>query len=166
MTRIESLIMNLILPLPSILNEKFWAYYSQSPEMATDYFYRLSQNSNYIKTREIQRNTRFDCVSKYGKLEITINLSKPEKDPKNIIKERYISDNQYPLCALCFETEGFMGNSKITSRINHRIIRLNLEGKTFGFQYSPYSYFDQHSIFNNEEHTLELSNICYASQNF
>lgn len=158
LTRIESLIMNLILPLPSILNEKFWAYYSQSPEKATDYFYRLSQDSNYIKTRETQRNTKFDGPSQYGNLEITINLSKPEKDPKSILKNRDCSNNQYPLCALCFETEGFMGNSKIPSRINHRIIRLNLEGKTFGFQYSPYSYFDQHSIFINEEHTDMIVN--------
>ncbi len=148
----EARIMDLITPLPSEVNHVFWDKYNESPEDATDYFYNLSQQNDYIKTRNIAKNIIFSGESEYGDLEVTINLSKPEKDPKEIAKASEQASVHYPKCALCMENEGYEGHANHAARQNHRIIRLDLPKETYGFQYSPYVYYNEHSIFLNETH--------------
>lgn len=150
--QMEAAIMDLITPLPSQVNANFWALYQEDKAKATDYFYSLSQTNDYIKTRNIAKNIEFKTPSKYGALDITINLSKPEKDPREIAKERQQVQTNYPLCALCIENEGYQGHLKHAARQNHRIIRLTVGEEVYGFQYSPYVYFNEHSIFLNAVH--------------
>lgn len=149
---LEARIMDLITPLPSSLNQKFWDKYQANPEQATDYFYELSQQNDYIKTRNIAKNIIFTGQSEYGDLEVTINLSKPEKDPKEITKALTQESVDYPKCVLCMENEGYEGHANHAARQNHRIIRIDLPEETYGFQYSPYVYYNEHSIFLNETH--------------
>jgi galactose-1-phosphate uridylyltransferase, family 2 len=146
-------LMNFITPPPSQVNRTFWQLYKdQGPEAATDYFYRLCKENDYIKTRAIAKNSVFASPTAYGDLEITINLSKPEKDPKEIALARKMPDNGYPLCQLCMENEGYFGRVNYPARSNHRIIRLNLTGEKWGLQYSPYAYFKEHCIFLDHKH--------------
>ena len=140
-------LLNFIVPRPSIVNQKFWESYQLSPQKAIADFYQMSKASDYIKTRAIARNIYFTAGSKYGDLEITINLSKPEKDPKDIAAVRYKKAVSYPQCQLCMENEGYLGHSNYPARTNHRIIRFKLGNETWGFQYSPYAYFNEHCIF-------------------
>lgn len=148
----EALIMDTITPLPSQVNHKFWAYYQKQPSAATNYFYHLSQQNNYIKMRAISKNIHYFAASPYGELEITINLSKPEKNPKEIAAALQLPKNSYPDCALCIENEGFFGSLNQAARSNHRIINLDLSGEQWGFQYSPYAYFNEHAIVLNHVH--------------
>jgi len=148
----EAKIMNLVTPLPSDVNERFWKKYNQNKKSATDYFYKLSRDNNYIKTRSIAKNIFFETTSPYGNLEITINLSKPEKDPKEIAALTKVVSSNYPKCVLCLENEGHQGNSSQPARENHRIVRMNVNNETYGMQYSPFVYYNEHSIFINEEH--------------
>jgi UDPglucose--hexose-1-phosphate uridylyltransferase len=134
------------------VNAYFAQYYSKDPVQATDYFFKLSKDNDYIKTREIARNIIFPAKTEYGELEITINLSKPEKDPKWIAAERKLKKVGYPECMLCMENEGYKGRLNYPARTNHRIIRMNLDGESWGFQYSPYAYYDEHCIILSEEH--------------
>jgi len=145
-------LMDLVTPLPSALNQTFWNKYQTSPQAATDYFYQLSKANDYIKTRAIAKNVVFPVTTDFGDLEITINLSKPEKDPKAIAAARNQPQDGYPLCQLCMENEGYLGRLGYPARSNHRIIRLTLGGETWGFQYSPYAYFNEHSIFLDQVH--------------
>ncbi|MFC6295228.1 UDP-glucose--hexose-1-phosphate uridylyltransferase [Lactiplantibacillus daoliensis] len=145
-------LMDLVTPLPSVLNQTFWNKYQTSPQTATDYFYHLSQANDYIKTRAIAKNVVFPAKTDFGELEITINLSKPEKDPKAIAAAKDAPENGYPLCQLCLENEGYLGRLGYPARSNHRVIRLTLGGETWGFQYSPYAYFNEHSIFLDRVH--------------
>lgn len=145
-------LMDLVTPIPSVVNQTFWDKYQISPETATNYFYNLSKNNDYIKTRAIAKNIAFDTKTDFGDLEITINLSKPEKDPKAIAAARNQPENGYPLCQLCMENEGYLGRLGYPARSNHRIVRMTLGGQTWGFQYSPYAYFGEHSIFLDEVH--------------
>ncbi|MCH4010078.1 UDP-glucose--hexose-1-phosphate uridylyltransferase [Companilactobacillus sp.] len=145
-------LMDLITPLPSVVNHTFWDLYQDSPEKATNYFYDLSRKNDYIKTRAIAKNIAFDTKTDFGDLEITINLSKPEKDPKAIAAARNQPENGYPLCQLCLQNEGYLGRLGYPARSNHRVIRMTLGGETWGFQYSPYAYFGEHSIFLDEVH--------------
>lgn len=146
-------IMDLVTPKPSEVNKIFWQNYKQSPELATDYFFELSKQNNYIKTREIANNIAFSYESDYGNLEITINLSKPEKDPKEIaLAAKAKKSTNYPSNLLVVENEGFKGHLTHPGRSNHRIIRMDLQGDAWGFQYSPYSYYNEHSIFLAIEH--------------
>ncbi|KRL65777.1 UDP-glucose--hexose-1-phosphate uridylyltransferase [Companilactobacillus versmoldensis] len=145
-------LLDLVTPLPSVLNHNFWDKYQVSPEAATNYFYQISRDNNYIKTRAIAKNVVFDTPTDFGDLEITINLSKPEKDPKAIAAARNQPENGYPLCQLCMENEGYLGRLGYPARSNHRIIRMTIGGQTWGFQYSPYAYFGEHSIFLDEVH--------------
>lgn len=149
---LEASIMDLLMPKPSDLNRDFWQLYGENPEVATDYFYNLSKQSNYIKTREIAKNIAFTGETKYGDLQITINLSKPEKDPVEIAKAKSMPQVHYPKCALCMENEGYRGHINHAARQNHRIIRLDLANGLYGFQYSPYSYYNEHSIFLSDKH--------------
>ena len=149
---LEAQLMDLMTPPPSVVNAYFAQYYSKDPVQATDYFFKLSKDNDYIKTREIARNIIFPAKTAYGELEITINLSKPEKDPKQIAAERQMKKVDYPECMLCMENEGYKGRMNYPARTNHRIIRMNLDGESWGFQYSPYAYYDEHCIILSEEH--------------
>lgn len=145
-------LMDLMTPPPSVVNAYFAQYYSKDPVQATDYFFKLSKDNDYIKTRELARNIIFPAKTEYGELEITINLSKPEKDPKQIAAERQAEKVDYPKCLLCMENEGYKGRLNYPARTNHRIIRMNLDGESWGFQYSPYAYYNEHCIILSEEH--------------
>ena len=145
-------LMNFITPIPSAVNEKFWSTYQESPEKAVNDFYQLSKDNDYIKLSAIAKNIAFRSETKYGSLEITINLSKPEKDPKAIAAEKLIKASNYPKCLLCMENEGYQGRVNYPARANHRIIRMKLGDEEWGLQYSPYSYFNEHVIFLNTKH--------------
>lgn len=147
-------IMNTFLPKPSEVEKVFKQKYAESPEKATDYFYRLSQHSNYIQTNRIKKNIHFKTETKYGELDITINLSKPEKSPEEIKRERELQLDHvnYPKCALCRENEGYAGRIGHAARSNHRIISIPFEDETWYFQYSPYVYYNEHSILLSREH--------------
>ncbi|WP_040537141.1 UDP-glucose--hexose-1-phosphate uridylyltransferase [Schleiferilactobacillus shenzhenensis] len=141
-------LMDLYTPTPGLVNREFWKRYEESPEAATNYFHSLSENNDYIQTRRIAKNIRYLTPTDYGKLEITINLSKPEKDPKAIAAAAKQKNNtNYPQCQLCLQNEGYKGRLDYPARSNHRIIRFDINGHHWGFQYSPYAYFNEHSIF-------------------
>ena len=148
----EAKLMDFITPKPSQINATFGQKYQDSPQAATQYFYDLACQVNQVKTRDIARNIAFTHATKYGDLEITINLSKPEKDPKAIAAAKLIKASSYPACQLCLENEGFYGIGNKPARSNHRIVRLEINGEKWGFQYSPYAYFNEHSILLNEKH--------------
>ena len=151
---LSSKIMDLVTPRPSEVNEKFWEDYETNPQLATDNFFEMSKRNNYIKTREIAQNIAFTYEDEtYGEIQITINLSKPEKDPKEIeLAAKFEQSTNYPKNALVVENEGFIGNLTHPGRSNHRIIRMDLKGDEWGFQYSPYAYYNEHSIFLAIEH--------------
>ncbi|WP_430603381.1 galactose-1-phosphate uridylyltransferase [Enterococcus sp. DIV0724b] len=148
----EAQLMDFLTPPPSVVNALFAQHYEKDPADATDYFFKLSQENDYIKTRAIAKNIVFPAETEYGQLEITINLSRPEKDPKQIAAERQAAQVDYPKCVLCMENEGYKGRTNYPARTNHRIIRMNLDGESWGFQYSPYAYYNEHSIILFEEH--------------
>lgn len=149
---LEAQLTDLLTPSPSAVNERFYQLYSDSPVTATDYFYQLCKNNNYIKTKAIAQNIVFPTESDYGTLEITINLSRPEKDPKQIAAERNSISVGYPKCLLCMENEGYKGRINHPARTNHRIIRMTVNDEPWGFQYSPYAYYNEHAIILSEEH--------------
>ena len=143
---------DLITPRPSVVNHEFWEKYQQSPDTATNWFYNLCTSNDYVKVAAIKKNVVFDKPTKYGNLEITINLSKPEKDPKAIAAAAHDTKKKYPQCALCMENEGYKGRLGQAARSNHRIIRMMIGGHKWGFQYSPYAYFNEHCIFLDSKH--------------
>lgn len=148
---LEAQIMDVITPAPSIVNRDFWENYREAPLRATNEFYELCRDNDYIKTRQIAKNQHFYYDSKYGKLDITINLSKPEKTKKDI-EEAQKATGDYPACQLCAENEGYRGRIGISGRTNHRVIRVPLGGETWGLQYSPYSYYQEHCIVFTKKH--------------
>ena len=145
-------LMDLVTPCPSQVNRDFWDTYAQSPEQAIADFYQLSQKNDYIKLKAIAKNIAYRVPSDYGELEITINLSKPEKDPKEIAAAKLLKSSNYPQCQLCMENEGYHGRVNHPARSNHRIIRFDISGQEWGFQYSPYAYFNEHCIFLDSKH--------------
>ena len=147
-------IMNVFMPKPSEVNRVFYEKYKDKPEAATDYFYELSRASNYIQTKQIAKNITYTADTEYGTLDITINLSKPEKDPKQIAKEREMKPvhASYPKCLLCAENEGYAGRINHPARSNHRMVRVPVEGETWFLQYSPYLYYNEHCILLADEH--------------
>lgn len=146
-------IMNCFIARPSVINQTFNEKYNQSPEAATDYFYNLSKNSNYIQMNRIAKNISYKVGTAYGTMDITINLSKPEKDPEQIKREREMKQNlNYPKCLLCKENEGYVGRTGHPARANHRIIQIPLFGENWYLQYSPYVYYNEHSILLSEQH--------------
>lgn len=149
---LEAQLMDFLTPPPSVVNAFFAQHYAKQPEDATNYFFQLCQENDYIKTRAIAKNVVFPAETEYGNLEITINLSKPEKDPKEIAAMRSVATVNYPKCMLCMENEGYKGRVDYPARTNHRIIRMNLNGESWGFQYSPYAYYNEHCIILSEEH--------------
>lgn len=148
----EAQMMDFLTPPPSVVNAFFAQHYEQDPAAATDYFYHLSRENDYIKTRAIAKNIVFSAETLYGDLEITINLSRQEKDPKQIAAASRAIQEEYPKCLLCMENEGYKGRTTYPARTNHRIIRMNLSGESWGFQYSPYAYYNEHSIILSEKH--------------
>ncbi len=146
-------LMNLFLDKPSVINKTFFEKYAESPETATNYFYKLSQLNNYIKVTRIAKNKEYTTVSPYGPIQLTINLSKPEKDPKQIALEKLMPSTNYPPCLLCVENEGYNGTLKHPDRANHRMIRLSMNNKDWMMQYSPYLYYNEHCIILSTSHT-------------
>ncbi len=148
----DTRIMGLLMPRPHEVIENFQKQYAISPQAATSYYYDLSIASNYIRMPRIEKNIRFKKGTKYGPIEITINLSKPEKDPKAIAAARLMKNSSYPQCLLCKENVGFAGDLRRPARDNHRIIPLSLAGDRYYMQYSPYVYYNEHCIVFNEKH--------------
>lgn len=148
-----SKIMNCFIVRPSTVNQKFYENYRQSPEAATQYFYDLSKNSNYIQMKQIRKNIEYKAETEYGRLDITINLSKPEKDPNSIAREREMQQTAYPKCLLCIENEGYAGRIGHPARSNHRMVRVNLLDRKWYLQYSPYVYYNEHCIVISETHS-------------
>ena len=148
----DTRLMNCLMPRPSEVVQTFYRRYAYSPKKATQYFYNLSIDSHYIRKDRTDQNIRFQKYYKYGLIDITINLSKPEKDPKDIAKAKLVKTSGYPKCLLCKENVGFSGDFNRPARQNHRIIPLKLNGQDYYFQYSPYVYYNEHCIVFNKEH--------------
>ncbi|PEI81698.1 UDP-glucose--hexose-1-phosphate uridylyltransferase [Bacillus wiedmannii] len=149
---LASAIMDVFMSKPSVINSLFYEKYEQNPKAATNYFYELSKNSNYIQMKQISKNINYKVNTEYGPTDITINLSKPEKDPKQIARERVLESTNYPKCLLCIENEGYRGRIGHPARSNHRMIRMNLTDESWFLQYSPYIYFNEHCIVLSSEH--------------
>ena len=149
----DTKIMGLLTPKPSEVISKFHFLYCRDKKAATDYYYKLSQDSDYIRRYRIKNDLKWITKTEYGDIDITINLSKPEKDPKAIAAALKMKTTSYPKCALCKENEGYMGRVNHPARQNHRIIPMNLGGDNFYLQYSPYVYYNEHCIVFNAEHT-------------
>lgn len=149
----DTKIMNCLMPRPSQIQKEFQEKYNISPEEATSYYYKLSQDSDYIRRYRIKKDRKWTVETKYGTLDITINLSKPEKDPKAIAAAKNAKNNAYPKCQLCMENEGYAGRADHPARENHRIIPITINDSDWGFQYSPYVYYNEHCIVFNGEHT-------------
>lgn len=146
-------VMNCLMPRPSEVINKFNELYDLSPKEATEYYYDLSIASNYIRKDRIDKNIVWKAPTEYGDLDITVNLSKPEKDPRDIAKAKLIKSSSYPKCLLCKENEGFYGHINHPARQTHRIIPLNFgDGQKYFLQYSPYTYYNEHCIIFNTQH--------------
>ena len=135
------------------MQETFWKKYEESPEAATDYYYKLSQDSDYIRRYRVKKDWKWTVDSPYGEIDITINLSKPEKDPKAIAAAKNAKASSYPKCLLCVENEGYAGRVNHPARENHRIMPITVNDSAWGFQYSPYVYYNEHCIVFNGKHT-------------
>lgn len=149
----DTKIMGLLTPPPSDVIRAFRTAYRISPEQATDWYYLFSRSTDYIRTYRIKKDLKWTVPSVYGEIDITINLSKPEKDPKAIAAAKNIPSSGYPKCALCAENEGYAGNLHAAARQNHRIIPLSLAGEDWYFQYSPYVYYNEHCIVLSSVHS-------------
>lgn len=149
----DTRIMNCLMPRPSQVIRTFKEKYTQSPKEATDYYYKLSQDSDYIRRYRVCKDMRWVTPTEYGDIDITINLSKPEKDPKAIAAAKLAKQSGYPKCLLCVENEGYAGRTNHPARQNHRIIPITVNDSKWGFQYSPYVYYNEHCIVFNGEHT-------------
>lgn len=148
----DTKVMNALVPKPSQVIREFWKRYEDSPKEATDYYYELCKATDYIRTYRIQKDMKWIAPTEYGDMDITINLSKPEKDPKMIALAGKMKSSSYPKCQLCMENEGYAGRVNHPARENHRIIPIEINGSRFGFQYSPYVYYNEHCIVFNSEH--------------
>lgn len=149
----DTRLMGLMTPRPHEVIETFDILYSASPENATDYYYKFSQDTDYIRRYRIKKDMKWISESEYGDIDITINLSKPEKDPKAIAAAKNAKQSGYPKCALCPENEGYAGRINAAARQNHRIIPITINNSPWFFQYSPYVYYNEHCIVFNSEHT-------------
>ena len=150
----DTKLMNCLCPRPSQVIDKFNTIYkNEGPEAATNYFYNMSRASDYIRTYRVKKDLKWTTETDYGTLDITINLSKPEKDPKAIAAAKNAKQSAYPKCQLCMENEGYAGRTNHPARENHRIIPVTINDSKWGFQYSPYVYYNEHCIVFNGEHT-------------
>ncbi|MBQ9228118.1 MAG: UDP-glucose--hexose-1-phosphate uridylyltransferase [Eubacterium sp.] len=148
----DTKIMGLLTPWPREVIQQFRTAYAESPQAATEYYYHLARKSDYIREYRIQNDVKWITETAYGDIDITINLSKPEKDPKAIAAALKMKQSAYPQCQLCKENEGYMGRVNHPARQNHRIIPISLSGEDFFLQYSPYVYYNEHCIVFNSEH--------------
>ena len=149
----DTSVMGVLVDRPSGVIDKFYTLYNESPKEATDYFYKLACDSNYIRTDRIERDVKWQVNSKFGKIDITVNLSKPEKDPKAIAAAKLQPQTGYPKCALCHENEGYAGTLSKAPRQNLRQIPFDMAGSPWYLQYSPYVYYNEHCIALSNEHT-------------
>ncbi len=149
----DTKLMGAMMPRPSEVTDKFYELYKVSPQAATDYYYNLSCNSDYIRRYRIAKDMKWTAETDYGTLDITINLSKPEKDPKAIAAAKNAPQSGYPKCLLCKECEGYAGRMNFPARQNHRVIPVTINDSAWCFQYSPYVYYNEHCIVFNSQHT-------------
>lgn len=149
----DTKVMGRLMPRPSEVTDKFNELYKKSPACATDYFYKLSCDSDYIRRYRIKKDLKWKTDTEYGELDITVNLSKPEKDPKAIAAARNAVQAGYPKCLLCKECEGYAGRLNFPARENHRVIPVKINESDWFFQYSPYVYYNEHCIVFNGEHS-------------
>ncbi len=149
----DTALMDCLLPRPSVVNAAFTMLFAKDPQAATDWFYHFSTASNYIRADRIAKDMKWVVPSAYGEIDITINLSKPEKDPKAIAAAKLAKPSGYPKCNLCIESEGYAGRADFPARQNHRIIPLTIGEEAWRFQYSPYVYYNEHCIVLNAKHT-------------
>ena len=149
----DTRLMGALTPMPREVRSTFWEKYARNPREATDWYYQFSGDTDYIRRYRIAKDLRWKYNSPYGELDITINLSKPEKDPVAAAAAKYAPQSDYPKCLLCAENEGYGGRMNHPSRANHRIIPLELTGKRWYLQYSPYVYYNEHCIVFNAQHS-------------
>ena len=149
---LDTKIMGTMVPFPRDVINKFWIKYMQSPREATDWYYEFSQDTDYIRRYRIKKDMKWQTETEYGNIDITINLSKPEKDPRDIAAAKNALQSGYPKCQLCSENEGYAGRINHPARQNHRIIPINIADSQWFFQYSPYVYYNEHCIAFNGEH--------------
>ena len=148
----DTALMGVVTPRPSEVIRTFRSLYGESPEKATDWFYQFSQDTNYIRATRVAKDIRWSVPSEFGDIDISINLSKPEKDPRDIAAAKTAKQSAYPKCQLCLENEGYAGRMDHPARQNHRIIPVTINESHWGFQYSPYVYYNEHCIVLNGEH--------------
>ncbi len=159
----DTKMMNCLVPRPAQVQSEFEERYEVSPIQATDYFYKLSQDSDYIRRYRIAKDRKWKVNSEYGEIDITINLSKPEKDPKAIAAAKNAKASSYPKCLLCMENEGYAGRVNHPARENHRIISMVFNDSVWGFQYSPYVYYNEHCIVFNGQHVpMKIEKATFA----
>lgn len=149
----DTKIMGCLVARPSEIEKTFFAHYKNSPKEATDWFYTFSQNTDYIRRYRVCKDVKWQSHTEYGDIDITINLSKPEKDPKAIAAARNAAQTGYPACLLCKENVGYAGRVNHAARQTHRVIPVKLAGAQWGFQYSPYVYYNEHCIVFSQAHT-------------
>ena len=162
---LDTKLMGILTPRPSEVMGEFDRLYRESPEAATDWYYDFSQNTNYIRRDRIQKDVKWVAATPYGDLDITINLSKPEKDPKAIAAAKLAPQSGYPKCQLCRENEGYMGRVNHPARQNHRIIPITINQEDWFFQYSPYVYYNEHCIVFNGQHVpMKIDRATFRKQ--
>ena len=149
----DTKLMSIFVPAPSEVIKRFNALYKESPEKATDFYYKFSGDTDYIRRYRIKRDLKWKSESDYGEIDITVNLSKPEKSPEEIAAAKLAKQSGYPKCLLCPENEGYAGRMNHPARQNHRIIPITIDNSEWGLQYSPYVYYNEHCIVFNKAHT-------------
>ncbi|MFR3665312.1 UDP-glucose--hexose-1-phosphate uridylyltransferase [Flintibacter sp.] len=159
----DTKIMGALTPRPAQVIEKFQTLRAEDPQKATNWYYQFSQDTNYIRRDRIAKDMQWKAPTEYGELDITINLSKPEKDPKAIAAARNLPASAYPRCQLCAENEGYAGRVNHPARQNHRIVPITINGSPWFLQYSPYVYYNEHCICLNSEHTpMKIDKACFG----
>ena len=159
----DTKVMSLLVDRPSNVIRHFWELYKEDPEKATDAHYKFSQDTDYIRRYRIAKDMKWVAPTEYGDLDITINLSKPEKDPKAIAAAKLAKQTSYPKCLLCVENEGYAGRLNHPARQNHRIIPVTINNSDWGFQYSPYVYYNEHCIVFNSQHVpMKIERATFA----
>ncbi len=159
----DTALMGRLTPRPAQVHAKFQALCQEDPRKATDWYYKFSQDTNYIRRDRIAKDMQWKAPTEYGDLDITINLSKPEKDPKAIAAARNLPASNYPRCLLCLENEGYAGRVNHPARQNHRVVPISINGSPWFLQYSPYVYYNEHCICFNREHTpMKIDRACFG----
>lgn len=156
-------IMGRLTPRPAQVIEEFQTLYKEAPQKATDWYYKFSQDTNYIRRDRIAKDVKWKAPTEYGDLDVTINLSKPEKDPKAIAAAKNLPASAYPRCQLCGSNEGYAGRVNHPARQNHRIVPITINGAPWFLQYSPYVYYNEHCICLNSQHVpMKIDQACFG----